>query len=417
MLAELVIAGAVFSGVKTYQRRRNRKRFAKLLSPPKKVTNSLPRSNRQQVVNHHLAISTVALGGAVVGSWLFPPVMLVSVVGLGYLTLPVWQRAYQAVIKQRRVKREIIDSVALPGLILTGYTPAAAIGYWVYYLGQKLLADTESRLISEGIVMSPVTPLHPEPELPTIQTANKVVVPTILLTALAVPLAGPVRSLMVLDNNSLDILYVAGSLGVLNHLWQGQAHQLLLQDGRILNQLCEVDTVVFTETALLSHEPREVAHTITQLRDRQLTVHLLSPQPSETEPFAQAWGIEPAEIMRPSANAFAGRTVCLVGDMAEFDSADELPTGTLTVSLKQPTSASILIMDGQLFRLVDLFNLAEATNQTSQRTVWTALGAYTVGVGGLIFLHLGIYQAVLCYQLGMVVALSNAMWPRLKGEI
>lgn len=96
----------------------------------------------------YFAASSVALPLAILGIW-SPVLSMSSIAILAILTLPIVQRSYKGLVQQKRLKMDGINLVVLPLMIYSGYLPAAAFGYWSYYLGIMFLARAKNRSTRE----------------------------------------------------------------------------------------------------------------------------------------------------------------------------------------------------------------------------------------------------------------------------
>jgi len=403
--------GAFYAGRKAYKRRKTKRAMQRLLTDKKSDQPITITSPEQQTANRELAIATTTLGLAATGALVYSPLVLVSVVGLAYLTVPVWQRAYQAATKERRVKRELLDSVALPGLIVTGYVPAAAIGYWTYYVGQKLLADTKQRTLKKRDTLKINLTNLPTSELVPIETANLAVLPTVALAAVALPIAGSASAFILLDNPIIDGLYISGSLNALNHLALGQKQGLFIQDARVLEQIQQVDTLLFDEICLPNQNSAQVQMLFQQLQARGISIYIAGSgeEPLPTWPRVDYTSQPLPQFIEQLQTQ--GRRVSVV-----YDDIAELSTDTISIVWQHTstTQADVILLNKNIVHLVNLFTLADQLARQSTRTIIVTATPSIVGIGSLFFLHTGVYGAVLLYQAGMIGGLGTAMWPWVK---
>jgi Cu2+-exporting ATPase len=144
----LLTGGIVYTSIQVYKHRQQAKKkktpppsFSQLVSQQSEKTDITTVENR---ADHNFSLATAGLGAAVSGIWL-PPVGIISVTVLLYLTIPIFQRSYNGLAKKKRITNDFISMIVLPLMILSGYLLAAAFGYWLYYLGLKLLAKTKKR--------------------------------------------------------------------------------------------------------------------------------------------------------------------------------------------------------------------------------------------------------------------------------
>jgi len=97
--------------------------------------------------------------GVTIASVWIAPLRIVSVIGMVYHIIPIWERAYKGLVEQRRLCMGTLESIATPLLILSGYLPAAAISSWLYYLGLKFMAMTKNSSINQ-LTNTLTKPLH-----------------------------------------------------------------------------------------------------------------------------------------------------------------------------------------------------------------------------------------------------------------
>jgi Cu2+-exporting ATPase len=606
----------------------------------------------EEWAHRDFAISTAAVGMAALGALFYPPLGLVSVACLVYLTTIVWRRAYIALAEEGKVKWDMVDSIALPGFLASVHSVASSFNYWTYYLAQKIVAQVKNRSMDETInvfseqptfawvqkngteVSTPVQELQAgdivvvhaggiipvdgtitdglasvdqrlltgeaQPaekgvgesvfattvvqsgriwvrvekmgeetvaaqigrvlnqtmsfaasvELRGTKVADRWALPMLALGALALPVSGPVGAFTVLNVPLADTLRVAGPLAVLNYLSIASRNHVLIKDGRVLELLRHVDTVVLDKTGTLTEEqphigniyvwgkyaenellayaaaaefrqthpiaraileaaherqldlpsvhfdetehkvgyglkvnvedhvvqvgsarfiasemismPKKAAtaqaycyeqghslvyvavdgrvagaielHTtirpeakriVHELKKRRLSLYIISGDHEKpTQRLAQELGIEHyfAETLPENKADLIeqlqreGKAVCFVGD--GINDAIALKKAQVSVSLRGASTvatdtAQVILMDESLNQLTTLFDLAANLETNMRNTLLMAAMPTFFCIGGVFFLHLGVYASVVLYNVGFLASVGNAMLPRL----
>ncbi len=110
----------------------------------------------------------------------------------------------------------------------------------------------------------------------------------------------------------------------------------------------------------------------------------------------------------------AGKSVCFVGDGINDTLA--LSKATVSVSLAGATTAAtdiaqIVLMDGNLERLPDLFDIAREMEVNMRNNFMLSLAPSMVCVAGAFLLHFGLATSALIFFTGLFANVSNSMKP------
>ena len=92
---------------------------------------------------------------------------------------------------------------------------------------------------------------------------NQMTLPTLALAGFSLVTSGPLSATAIANCNFADIVRITIPLGVLNHLKLASEQGILVKDGRALELLGQVDTVVFDKTGTLTQEALVVDHIYT----------------------------------------------------------------------------------------------------------------------------------------------------------
>jgi len=401
----LLAGGILYTSIQAYKHRQQPEKKDHYRSAPPEVSKRKSRQLPDNIIqetdiatveewaDRYFTISTAALGLAVAGIWI-PPFAIISTITLTLLTIPIWKRACQGLVKQHRLKADAISLIVFPLLIVSGYLPAAAFGYWLYYLGLKFLAKAKKKSatqlthifndqrssvwiqkddyeieigISElqlhdivvvqaggaipvdGVIVNGMAavdqrimtgesqPAEKESgdsvlactivlsgkiwvkaektgqetsaaqieqiltnstdfaalaELRAEKMSDRLALPTLALGALALPIAGYVGALVVLDSPLVDNLCITGTLSVLSHLSVASRHNLLIKDGRALERLRQVNTVVFDKTGTLTQDQPRVGKIYqccnNRYTEKDILIYAAAAEYKQTHPIAKA---------------------------------------------------------------------------------------------------------------------------------
>ncbi|HEV7509220.1 MAG TPA: heavy metal translocating P-type ATPase [Thermoanaerobaculia bacterium] len=120
--------------------------------------------------------------------------------------------------------------------------------------------------------------------------AERTVLPTLGLSALALAVAGPVSAIAVTGSNYTELVRVAAPLGMLNFLHLASQRGILIKDGRSLEVLRSIDTVVFDKTGTLTTEQPAIGaiHTCQDFTENELLTYAAAAEDKNSHPIARA---------------------------------------------------------------------------------------------------------------------------------
>jgi Cu2+-exporting ATPase len=133
------------------------------------------------------------------------------------------------------------------------------------------------------------------------ELADKAVIPALGLSALAAGLVGPSGALAVINSDLGTGIRMAAPLGMLTSLTLCAQHGILVKDGRALELMRNVDTVLFDKTGTLTREKPEVGRIICcgRFNEEQLLARAATAEQKFTHPIARAILDRYATFQRP----------------------------------------------------------------------------------------------------------------------
>ncbi len=138
------------------------------------------------------------------------------------------------------------------------------------------------------------------------EIADKTVAPLLLLTAISFPVIGFASAMAVMDSHFKRKMSIAGAISILNVFKQASQNGILIKDGRTLELMTKIDTVVFDKTGTLTMEQPHVGqiYTYNGCNENEILQYAANAEFKQTHPIARAitqaaeergLGIEPQE--------------------------------------------------------------------------------------------------------------------------
>jgi Cu2+-exporting ATPase len=172
----------------------------------------------------------------------------------------------------------------------------------------------------------------------------------------------------------------------------------------------------------------EAQDIIASLKARGVTPYILSGDHRQpTKALAQTLGIEHyfAETLpEDKAKRIAqlqedGHAVCFIGD--GINDTIALKQANVSISMSGATNAAmdtaqIIMMDGRLIHLEKLFKLSDQFDRNLENGFNTVLGGSLVCIGGVFFLHFGIFSALSLQAVTLASSVGNAYLPKLQDK-
>ena len=395
-ISSLILATGAYVGRRIYQRRQaaNQLTFpatrAIAKTPTEESVAELAATNRE--IDHYLVVSGTGFGLAAAGALFSPPLTSLGLACTLYVSLPIFQDTYHSIVKERRLRASVLDSVAVLGAFAAKYYTLMAFSSGLYFLGKKLLLKTEDhsrkKLVSifeqqprsvwlwrdevevqvpfetvqsgnvlvvnagevipaDGVIVGGLASIdqhrltgESQPaeksvgdpvfaatvvlsgrilvkveragsetvaaqigdillrtadyryaiEARSQQLADRSVLPTLGISSLAALTQGLVSGVAVVSSNFSEVLRVASPLGMLSYLTVATQNGILIKDGRSLELLREVNTVVFDKTGTLTLEQPELAqiYCCQTMTETDILIYAAAAEHRQTHPIARA---------------------------------------------------------------------------------------------------------------------------------
>lgn len=177
------------------------------------------------------------------------------------------------------VEKAVGDDVFALTLVLSGK---------IYVKANKTGEQTAAAQIAD--ILNDTISTKTDIQLWAREISDKTVLPTLVMSGLALPLLGPISSVVIINSHFKYRVTIAASIGVLQYLNQASHNGILIKDGHTFELLRKVDTVVFDKTGTLTEEQPNVAgiHACEGYTQQQVLRYAAAAEARQSHPIARA---------------------------------------------------------------------------------------------------------------------------------
>ncbi len=177
------------------------------------------------------------------------------------------------------VEKGIGDKVLASTFIMTGR---------VYMKVEKSGQDTT--IAKVGQILKDSAHFKSNVQLKGEEWANKATLPMLLLSGVILPIFGPVSAIVFINSHIGVRVRIFAPLGTLNHIALAAHKGILVKDGRALESLNDIDTVVFDKTGTLTNEQPVVGTVILcdSYSEDEILTYAAAAERKFTHPIAKA---------------------------------------------------------------------------------------------------------------------------------
>ncbi len=116
----------------------------------------------------------------------------------------------------------------------------------------------ETTIAKIGHILNHSTDFKSSIQLKGEQWADKATLPMLFLSGLVLPIFGPVSTVVFINAHNGELVRIFAPLGTVNYLALASHKGILVKDGRALEELIKVDTILFDKTGTLTDEQPKV---------------------------------------------------------------------------------------------------------------------------------------------------------------
>ena len=122
------------------------------------------------------------------------------------------------------------------------------------------------------------------------QWANKATLPMLIMAGFFLPILGPMNTVVFMYSHIGNRIRILAPLGTLSHISLASHNAILIKDGRVLEELIKVDTVLFDKTGTLTHEQPDVRQILVcdNYQEEAILTYAAAAEHKLTHPIAKA---------------------------------------------------------------------------------------------------------------------------------
>ncbi|MCB0089022.1 MAG: heavy metal translocating P-type ATPase [Caldilineaceae bacterium] len=153
---------------------------------------------------------------------------------------------------------------------------------------EKTGAETTAGQLLE--ILNNTSKYNADQGIKIMQLTDKLALPTLVLSAVSLPLIGPAGAVSLMGANTTVTTYMSNSLAMLNFLNLAAARGILIKNGLGLDQLSQVDTFIFDKTGTLTLEQFQIAqiHLLNDQTEDELLTLAAAAEMRQSHPIANA---------------------------------------------------------------------------------------------------------------------------------
>lgn len=457
MILELAVVGGASYVVRRVRRPRlidrlvpnHRRDWATL----KKQTETMSEEERE--ARQYFLQTSVMMGSAVISMVVFPASLYLLIPGIAYTTYPLLRDAWRDLREEHRLTVVGVDVILtaltlMYSVINPQVLALTTFSNWLYSFFLKVIATTKSNAQNQLAHWEVAEPEQvwaaelrhvfdnsalyaADVELRGKALADRFALPGVALSVLAYPVGGLNAVLAVMMMSPCYNMRLFGLLTVMEFLQAAAQEGILIKDGRVLEQVDKIDTVILDLASLLVlDESGEITlregtlEGVNALLAQGLTLWLVAAEAVEVaEQWATHLGITHivSDAMPHDKTALVQRLqaengfVAYVGD--GIRDAVPMKLAQVAISLNGVSTlthdtAHVILLDQNPQHLHNLFSLSQRFEASMQRSLWLTTAPNAASIGGTFLNVVGYATSIGIFYSAMGVGLLNVFWPQLR---
>lgn len=151
-------------------------------------------------------------------------------------------------------------------------------------------AGNETTVARIGEILNNTIDFKSKVQLRAEVMADRTVAPTLLLSGVSLPVMGPSVALGILQSHFHNRMKIVAPVSILSYFSLLSKNGILIKDGRTLDLLNDVDTIVFDKTGTLTQEQPHVGsiHSCSEYPENEVLTYAAAAEQKQKHPIARA---------------------------------------------------------------------------------------------------------------------------------
>jgi len=157
LLINVGIMASLYIGARLFEHHSDKKSIIQKMSGDARQCVSTENTGIEKAHDHLFKVSSAAMGLSVI-SYLYPPLRLLNIAVIAYITFPILKQAEKSLLEKRRIKNDLLTSLVSILSIGMGQYFAASLQAWSYHFGGKMVnksQDTSTQMLTNVFEQQP----------------------------------------------------------------------------------------------------------------------------------------------------------------------------------------------------------------------------------------------------------------------
>jgi len=242
--------------------------------------------------------------------------------------------------------------------------------------------------------------------------ANKIVLPTLAVSVLAIPVAGAAGMLAILESCVGEAMRITIPMNTLNFLKQAFAQGFLIKDGRVLEDLPEIECILLDFSDLDALQTQSLLAQLPALNTTGLAIHALLSTDTELNTdllsIHHCHNICDKQTQLQSLQKKYKQHVMYLGTDLACLRHSKVSICLQSQALIACHSAKVILLKPDFEQLPALLTLSKQLKHSLEVSTALSIIPGATVISGVFFAHLGIVASFIVYYSGLLAGMFHA---------